>query len=153
MSDTPGTPSPETPSTPPPPPPSNSGAGPSGKELDEGKLFAILSYAINIIGVPFWIAPLLMKNNEFALYHAKQAGFTWLAGFALFVVAIIIMVVLVAIFAPLACIAQIVMAAASVALLILNILGIVNAVGGKMVPLPVVGEFAANLFKGFTKKV
>ncbi len=102
--------------------------------------------------MPFWIAPLLMRSNEFALYHAKQAGFTWLAGFGLFIDAVIVMVVLAAVFAPLVCVAQLVMGVASIGLLILNILGIVNAIGGKIAPLPVVGDLAANLFKGVTKK-
>lgn len=153
MSETPGTPTPETPSAPPQTPqPPPSVEGPSAKELEEGKLFAILSYAINIVGVPFWIAPLVMKNNEFALYHAKQAAFLWIAGLVLGIVGVIVFLVLAAVFLPLACIAQIGMAALGIASLVLNILGIVNAIGLKSVPLPVVGDMALNMFKGVTKK-
>lgn len=149
MSDTPGTPATETPSTPPPPP---SAGGPSGKELEEGKLFAILSYALNIIGLPFWLVPVIQKNNEFALYHAKQAMFMWLAVFAVYVVGFVAMFVLVAVFAPLACIAQIAIGVIGIGALILNILGLINAVNAKQAPVPVVGEMALNMFKGMTAK-
>lgn len=146
MSDTPSNPVPPAPPTPPAPTPAADGP------TDEGKLFAILSYALNFIGLPFWIVPVFQKNNEFALYHAKQAMFMWLAAFAVYIVAFIAMFVLVAIFAPLACIVQILIAGVGISMLILNILGLINAINAKMVPVPVVGDMALNMFKGMTVK-
>lgn len=138
----------DTPSNPVPTPPAPAVGGPT----DEGKLFAILSYALNFIGLPFWIVPVIQKNNEFALYHAKQAMFMWLAAFAVYIVAFIAMFALVAIFAPLACIAQLLIAGVGICMLILNILGLVNAINAKMVPVPVIGDMALNMFKGMTVK-
>ena len=52
------------------------------KEMEEGKAFAILSYVLNFLGIPFWLVPLIMRNNSFSLYHAKQYLILWLAGAA-----------------------------------------------------------------------
>ncbi|NQT92531.1 MAG: hypothetical protein HQ559_07205, partial [Lentisphaerae bacterium] len=42
------------------------------KDVEEGKAFAVLSYALGIVGIPFFLVPLIMRNNEFSLFHAKQ---------------------------------------------------------------------------------
>ena len=44
---------------------------PLPKDVEEGRTFAILSYALSFISIPFFLVPLIMRNNEFSLYHAK----------------------------------------------------------------------------------
>jgi hypothetical protein len=64
------------------------------KEVDEGKVFALLSYASLPTGLPLFAIPMIQRDNAFALQHAKWAGVAWLAYlvtfFALFVVTFII---------------------------------------------------------------
>jgi len=45
------------------------------KEVEEGKVFAILGYIIPIL----CLIPLITRNNEFSLYHGKQVLLIWIA--------------------------------------------------------------------------
>jgi len=45
-------------------------------------MWALLSYASMFLGFPVFIVPLAMRNNEFAVYHARQAA-TIFIGFLL----------------------------------------------------------------------
>ena len=59
----------------PPATPGDEGAGApvmGAEEIEEGKAMAVLSYVLSLAGLPFFIVPLIMRNNDFALYHAKQ---------------------------------------------------------------------------------
>lgn len=149
MSDTPSNPVPPAPPTPPAPPaPTPAAGGPT----DEGKLFAILSYALNFIGLPFWIVPVIQRNNEFALYHAKQAGAIWVIAFANAIIGGMIALGAYAALYVLGCVVHLGVMAVGLGMLVLNILGLINAVNSKMVPLPVIGETALNMLKGMTVK-
>ncbi len=128
---------PSEPAPPPPPPPSQVGG------VEEGKTFAILCYALSLIGLPFFIIPLITRDNEFSLYHAKQTLMLWLAGIAATVVGTIL---------SFACIGVIVFLVAALGLLVLDIIGLINAVNGVAKPLPVVGALAEEWFKGLTVK-
>lgn len=55
-------------------------AGLTPEEIEAGKMFAMLSYASMFLGFPVCILPLAMRDNAFALYHAKQATVVYLAG-------------------------------------------------------------------------
>ena len=46
---------------------------------DQGKLWATLSYGGHLLGLPLLFAPLIYRDDPFALYHAKHA-FDVLAG-------------------------------------------------------------------------
>ena len=52
------------------------GPGLSDAEIQEGKLFAILSY----LGI-LCLIPIFMRKNEFALYHARQGLLLAIGGF------------------------------------------------------------------------
>ncbi len=54
-------------------------ADPTPEEIEQGKMFAMLSYASMFIGFPVCVLPLAMRDNAFALYHAKQATIVYLA--------------------------------------------------------------------------
>jgi uncharacterized membrane protein len=120
--------------------------------LANGKLFAILSYAINILGFPFGAVPMYMRDNEFALFHGKQALGLWLMTVILGVIGVVAFMVLAFIFAPLGCIAWIVMVGLLIASVVLNIIGIFNAIGDKLTPLPIVGEMIDGWFRSITLK-
>jgi uncharacterized membrane protein len=113
------------------------------KEIEEGKAFAILSYVLGFLGLPFFLIPLIMRNNTYSLYHAKQCLMIWLVGMA----GGMISSVLVAVF----CLGVITGMALGVFILVVEILGIINAVNGEMKPLPVIGKYADEWFKGITK--
>jgi uncharacterized membrane protein len=114
----------------------------SDQEIEEGKTFAILSYALSLIGIPFFIVPLIMRNNEFSLYHAKQNLILWLAGIAVYIVGLILSAI---------CIGFIILLAGGIALLVLTIMGLVNAVQGEAKPLPLIGPWGEEWFKGLRK--
>lgn len=52
--------------------------GMSEEEVEQGKVFAILSYASLPTGIPLFIIPMVQRDNAFALQHAKWAGVAWL---------------------------------------------------------------------------
>ena len=110
--------------------------------MEEGRTFAILSYALGLIGLPFFLVPLIMRNNEFSLYHSKQCLLLWLAGIAASMVGSLLMVV---------CIGLILLPAAMIFVVVLDILGLINAVKGEQKPVPVIGKYADEWFKGLKK--
>ena len=124
------------------PPPEPTPPAPESREVEEGKVFAILSYALSIIGLPFFLIPLIMRNNEFSLYHAKQTLIIWLAGIAAGIVSGILSFI---------CIGIVLGVAAAIFLLVLTIMGLINAAQGEEKPLPLIGQWGEEWFKGITK--
>ena len=112
------------------------------KEVEDGKAFAILSYAAGFIGVPFFIVPLIMRNNTYSLYHAKQCLMLWIVG---------VIAGSVAGFSMLLCIGFILLPIVGITMLVLDVMGLINALNGQMKPLPVIGKWGENWFKGITK--
>lgn len=112
------------------------------KEVEEGRTFAILSYALGLIGLPFFLVPLIMRNNEFSLYHAKQCLILWLAGIVLGVISGPLMLV---------CVGFIVLLAGGIFLLVLDIIGLINAIQGQAKQLPLIGKYAEDWFRGLKK--
>ena len=127
-------------SQPPPIPPA--APDPMSKDVEEGRVFAILSYALGLIGLPFFLVPLIMRNNEFSLYHAKQCLVLWLAGIAVSVVSVPLMVV---------CVGLILLPAAMIFLVVLDVMGLIAAVKGEQKPVPLLGKFGEEWFKGLIK--
>ncbi len=104
-------------------------------DVEKNKVFALLSY----IGILVLVPILAAKESPFAKYHANQ-------GLVLFLIEIAVCVVLgcggliaghVPVIGPFAgCIGCVVWAVVWLAFVAYAILGIVNAVNGKMKPLP-----------------
>ena len=111
-------------------------------EVEEGRSIAIISYALLLGMVPYFFLPLIWRNNEFTLYHAKQCHAIWLALLVLLVIA-----------TPLAfvCVGFIIAATALIGALVLCIMGIMNAIKGEAKPLPIVGKWGENWLKGVRK--
>jgi uncharacterized membrane protein len=120
----------QTPAPQPPPPPAV-----SAKEIEEGKVLAILSYIIPIL----CIVPLIQKNNAFSLYHAKQVLLLVIAGIVTSLVNVI------------PCLGQIVWLIVALALLVFGVMGLIAAVKGEMKPIPLIGKFAEDWFKGIKR--
>ena len=112
------------------------------KEVEEGRTFAILSYALGLIGLPFFLIPLIMRNNDFSLYHAKQCLLLWLGGIAVSAIGSMLMVV---------CIGVILLPLGVIFLLVLDIMGLINAIKGDQKPVPLIGKYAEDWFKGLKK--
>ena len=136
--------SPPPPTPPPPPPPSTPPAPAEGnsQEVEEGKAFAILSYALSLIGLPFFLIPLIMRNNDFSLYHAKQTMMIWLVGIAGAVVSGILSFI---------CVGVILGVVLAIGLLVLTIMGLINAAQGQQKPVPIIGQWGEDWFKGLVK--
>ena len=117
------------------------------KEKEDGKLMAILAY----LGILFVIPLLVSKENKYVMYHVEQ-------GIALFISWIIVRIAfnlildnilyhVVSVTIP--CGGGILGSIGTLLLLILMIMGIMNAAGGKVAPLPLIGSFGEkfNLVK------
>ena len=92
-----------------------------GNDVEENKLWAVLGY----LGILCLIPLLGKKDSPFAQYHAKQGLILllgWIVSWIPFLGWIVWLVVA-----------------------ILSIIGILNALGGKMTPLPLVGQYAEKL--------
>lgn len=133
MTDTPP-PSPGTP-TPPIPPSGPTGASPDPADVEKNKVMACLAY----IGILVLVPLLAAKESPFARYHTNQGLIlviaTIIAGIAIGILSFI------AAFIPFvglcfSCIAPLVFLAGWLTLVII---GILNAVNGRMKPLPVIG--------------
>jgi len=123
-------------------PPEAPAGGGASKDVEEGKVFAILTYALSFVGLPFFLVPLIMRNNDFSLYHAKQCLILWLAGVVGSVLSSILMAV---------CIGAILLPIVLVFCLVLNIIGLINAVKAETKPLPLIGKWGEDWFKGIRK--
>ena len=111
-------------------------------EVAEGQTFAILTYALSLTLLPFFFLPLILRNNSFSLYHAKQSLVLWILGIVSLYVGSLLMVF---------CVGVAIIAATSVLLIVLNIVGLIHAIKGEQKPLPLVGEWAEAWFRGIRK--
>ena len=100
-----------------------------GSDVEENKAIAAIGY----LGILFLVPLLAKPNSPFAQYHARQ-------GIALCVAAVAMSII-----TPIPVIGWIVGPIGGILVFILFIMGLVNALGGKMVPLPVIGKYAEKV--------
>lgn len=110
-------------------------------EIEAGKTFAILSYALSFVGLPFFLLPVIMRDNAYSLFHAKQSMMIWLCGIILGAVSAALTLI---------CIGPVVGLIGGIFLLVLNIMGLMQAVNSQAKTLPLIGPYAMNWFKGLT---
>ncbi len=122
----------------------NFSGGPSMSpgDVKDGKVFAILCYVLNFLQIPFFLLPLIMRNNDFALYHAKQCLMLWL--FVLIGYAVSAPLFFICVGVPLAI-------AVFLASLVFNIIGLINSINERALPLPLIGTYAEQWFAGIKK--
>jgi len=104
-------------------------AGKVNKEIEEGKIFAVIGY----LGILCLIPLLLKKENKFALFHGKQ-GLVLLIGE---VGAAVINIV------PI--LGQLIWILAVMVFGILSLVGIVQSLMGNYWKMPVIGEVAEKI--------
>jgi len=108
-------------------------------EIQDGKTMAILAYI-------FWIIPLLAaRDKKFAMYHTEQAIMLWIAFIVIYIVIWILTFIVGQISSSIACIISILGIIPWLAFLILWIMGLINAAGGKLKELPLIGSYGAKL--------
>jgi len=99
------------------------------KEIQEGKIFALISYLWILCLVPL----LLKKENKFAMFHAKQGLVLFICEIALWIIGIIpILGWLISIVGSLIC-------------GILSLVGIIQALMGNYWKIPVLGDYAEKI--------
>lgn len=128
------------------PPAAEAAPAANGKDVEEGKVFAVLSYALGIVGIPFFLVPLIMRNNDFSLYHSKQCLILALLMVAGCVLAGWMGITFVFMF-----VAHLVWFAAWVTLWVGCVMGIMASSKGETKQLPVIGKLAEDWFKGIQK--
>ena len=101
-----------------------------GKDVEENKVWAAIGY----LGILFLLPLLAKKDSPFAQYHGKQGLALFVAGFIIGVASAIPFIGWVFI-SPFC----------SILLIILFIMGLINALTGKMQPLPVIGKMVEGL--------
>ena len=112
------------------------------KEINDGKVRA----ALGVIPIVTLVV-LIIRNNAFAVYHAKQ----WLMLCILAFVGWIPMMILA--FVPgVNCLIIPAGMLFGVAIITLAVFGIINAVNGKVKALPVIGVYGEKWFAGIQKK-
>jgi uncharacterized membrane protein len=108
-------------------------------DIQDGKTMAILAYI-------FFIIPLLTsRDKKFAMYHTEQAIGLWIAFIVIYIVVIILNIIVSKISSSMACVISILGLLPWLAYVVLWIMGLLNAIGGKVKELPVVGKFGAKL--------
>lgn len=98
---------------------------PDSGDAEKNKVFGVLAY----IGILFLVPLLAAPESKFAKFHANQGLTLFIVEVGLSMIAIIpILGWLIWFFGSIAC-------------LVLAIMGIINAAGGKMEKLPLIGDF------------
>lgn len=118
----------------------------SEKDVAEGRVLSLVSY----IFAPLGIIPLVQRRNPYAIFHGKQALTLLIAAVGVAVVETVLFMILAAI--KLGIVASLLGIVIALALLALIVMGALNAWNGKAVPLPLIGQYADVIFKGFEPK-
>ncbi len=112
-------------------------------DIEDGKMMAILAYI-------FFLVPLLAaRDKKFAMFHTEQAIALWIALIGIYIVIYILTIIVNQISSNLGCVVSILGILPWLAYVVLWIMGLLNAIGGKVKELPVVGAWGAkfNLVK------
>lgn len=111
----------------------------SPEEIESGKVMGILAYI-------FFIIPLLAaRENKFAMFHTEQSIILVITSVVIWIAAFIINLIVSQISSSLACVISILTFLPWVAYLVLWIMGLLNAIGGKVKELPVIGKYGEKL--------
>lgn len=127
--------------TPPTSPNQPSPTLPAPQEIEQGLLFAALTYGLGLISIPFFIVPLVMRTNAYALYHAKQMLMLTLTLIAGSIVSFIL---------SFACIGIFVWIGLLVFWIVALVLGLIQVMNRQTKPLPLIGTLAESWFAGIT---
>jgi len=104
----------------------------SPKDVEENKVIAAIGY----LGILFLVPLLAKKDSPFAQYHAKQ-------GMVLFIAMIVAQLGWIIYWVPI--LGWLVAMIVYIFLFVCLIMGLVNALGGKMSPLPLFGKWGESI--------
>jgi uncharacterized membrane protein len=108
------------------------------KDIQDGKMMAILAYII------FLIPLLTSRENKYAMFHTEQAIILLITWVVIYIGFTILTIILNQISA-LACGIGIINLIVWIGFVVLWIIGIINAAGGKLKELPVIGQYGSKL--------
>lgn len=109
------------------------------EEIESGKVMGILAYILFII-------PLLAaRENRYAMFHTEQAIVLWIVFILVYIVIWILTFIIGQISSTLACAVSIIGILPWVVYLVLWIMGLLNAIGGKVKELPIIGQYGSKL--------
>ncbi|MBN1755405.1 hypothetical protein JW877_04230 [bacterium] len=102
----------------------------SQQEIEEGKTMGILAYI-------FFIIPLIAaRDNKFAMFHTEQAIIIAIIAVGLSIIASVL---------SFTCIIPIIAMIASIGLIVFWIMGLINAIGGKVEVVPLIGSWGRKI--------
>jgi uncharacterized membrane protein len=108
-------------------------------EIEDGKVMGILAYILFLI--PLFAA----RDKKFAMFHTEQAIILWIAFIVIYIVMMVLTIVVNMISSTLGCVISILGILPWLAYLVLWVMGLLNAIGGKLKELPVIGAYGAKL--------
>lgn len=108
-------------------------------DIESGKTMGILAYILFLI--PLFAA----RDNKYAMFHTEQAIALWIAFIVIYIVMMVLTFVVNAISSTLGCVISILGILPWIAYVVLWVMGLLNAIGGKVKELPVVGAWGAKL--------
>jgi uncharacterized membrane protein len=112
-------------------------------EIEDGKVMAILAYII------FLVPLLAARDKKYAMFHTEQALVLLITWFVIYIAFTILSIIISNISSTLGCGLSILSIIIWVAFLVFWLLGLINAIGGKLKELPIIGSYGAkfNLVK------
>lgn len=116
----------------------------SAKDIEEGKIVAILAYIVWLVGIIWYFADDKMKKNNFAKFHVKQSIILVISAVVIWIaVGILSFIFVLTIF--LAFLAVLLWIAAWILIVLWVILGLVHAINGEEKELFLIGGLAKHL--------
>ena len=111
------------------------------KDADENKAIAAIWY----LGILFLVPLLVKKDSPFAQFHAKQGLVLFISDIVVWIAIWLLAIVLA--FIPIIgwIVAILLLIAGVVFFIALFIIGLMNALGGKMKELPLIGQFGRKI--------
>lgn len=109
------------------------------EEIESGKTMGILAYIL------FLIPLLTARDNKFAMFHTEQAIVLWIVFIVVYIALMLVNIVIGMISDSIACVVSILGILPWIAYLVLWVMGLMNAIGGKVKELPVIGQYGAKL--------
>jgi uncharacterized membrane protein len=112
-------------------------------EIEDGKVMAILAYII------FLVPLLAARDKKYAMFHTEQALVLLITWFVIYIAFTILSIIISNISSTLGCGLSILSIIIWVAFLVFWLLGLINAIGGKLKELPIIGSYGVkfNLVK------
>lgn len=108
-------------------------------EISAGHKVAVFCYALNFVFFPYALGPLVQRDNDYTLYHAKQSGVIWAGMFSVALLGLLLL--------PLFGLGLLVWLVGLPPLGVLNFLGLLQALNEEAKPLPFLETYPQEWLK------